>query len=352
MINKKVKVLVVDDSTLICAVLSEIINQSPDCEVVGTARDAYAAKALVQQQQPDVITLDINMPKVSGLVFLDKLMQAQPTPVIMVSTLTREGAPETLRALELGAVDFIEKPKSAISQGLHNYADTLIEKIKIASRARVFPKNRTPVTAAPPIPPIAPSQPGLEQAMVGIGASTGGTEAIRQIVENLPAQFPPVLITQHMPAGFTQTFAQRLNSLSKLTVKEAQQGEVVAANYVYIAPGNLHMTIQPSSLGYTIKLLDTGTVSGHQPSVDVMFDSLATHVKRHCVATLLTGMGKDGAAGLLAIKRSGGVTYAQDQATSTVYGMPKAALDVGATTQAIPIDMMAAKISGSVRLLR
>ena len=279
-------------------------------------------------------------------------MQAQPTPVVMVSTLTREGAPETLRALELGAIDFIEKPKSGISQALHTYADQLIQKIKIANRANVFAKRRSTQTVAAPVMPVLPTQSALRQVIVGIGASTGGTEAIRQILEQLPAQFPPVLITQHMPVGFTQTFAQRLNTLSKLTVKEAQHDDVIMPNMVYIAPGNLHMTLQPSSLGYAIKLLDTGPVSGHQPSVDVMFESLAKHVQRHCVASLLTGMGKDGASGLLAIKRSGGITYAQDQATSTVFGMPKAALDIGATTQAIPIEMMAAKISGSVRVVR
>nr|WP_136250889.1 chemotaxis response regulator protein-glutamate methylesterase [Ningiella ruwaisensis] len=338
-----IRVLVVDDSALIRSVLSEIIRQAPELELVGAAPDAFVAKEMVISLKPDVITLDIEMPKVDGLTFLDRLMKARPTPVLMISTLTEQGADATIRSLELGAIDFIAKPKLNVAKGISDYQQEIVQKIKIAAASR--PRARTATSATTKAIPI--SYKGTE-IIVGIGASTGGTEAIRQVLESLSPAFPATVITQHMPPSFTRSFAQRLNSLCKMNVHEARDGERLLPGNAYIAPGDKHLKVVKSGADYRIKLDDGALVSGHKPAVDVMFESLAQTVGTNVVATVLTGMGKDGAKGLLALKEAGAITMAQDEASCVVYGMPKAAVDIGATEHVIPLQKISMALTKAV----
>lgn len=334
-----INVLVIDDSALIRAVLSEIIKEAPGLNLVGTAKNAFQARDMVNQHKPDVITLDIEMPEINGLSFLEKLMRAHPTAVIMISSLTTKGSAETLKSLELGAVDFVEKPTSGIAVGLGKYKDTLIEKIKNAANANIKQRKLPKLTTPPTI-----SACENTQFVVGIGASTGGTEAIKDLLVSLPQHFPPIIITQHMPSGFTTTFAQRLNAMCKIRVKEADNNELLQANTAYIAPGDQHLTLQNSAHGVCIKLHDGPLVSGHKPSVDVMFESLAKIIGDKAVASILTGMGKDGAKGLLKIKQAGGKTFAQDEESSVVFGMPREAIKLKAAQEVVPLAYMAQKI--------
>ena len=338
-----IKVLVIDDSALIRGLLSEIIHQTPDLELVGAAPDAYVAKDMVMKLQPDVITLDIEMPKVDGLTFLDKLMKARPTPVIMISTLTEKGADATIRSMELGAVDFIAKPKLNVVSGIAEYQQEIVDKIRMAAKTK--PKKR--MATGPAAHPIPIHYSGTE-TIVGIGASTGGTEAIRQVLERLSPSFPATVITQHMPVNFTKSFAQRLNGLCKINVHEAKDGERLLPGNAYIAPGDKHMEIVRSGADYRVRLNDGPLVSGHKPAVDVMFASLAKVVGKNAVATLLTGMGKDGAEGLLALHHAGAITMVQDEASSVVWGMPKAAFERGATKHVIPLDKMSQALTKAV----
>lgn len=338
-----IKVLVVDDSALIRSLLAEIIKQTPDMELVGAAPDAYVAKEMVMQLKPDVITLDIEMPKVDGLTFLDKLMKARPTPVIMISTLTEKGADATIRSLELGAIDFIAKPKLDVARGIGEYQQEIVEKIRVASKTRPRARSKT----ASEIKAIPVQYSGTE-TIVGIGASTGGTEAIRQVLEQLSPAFPATVITQHMPPNFTKSFAERLNNLCRISVHEARDGERILPGNAYIAPGDKHMQIVRSGADYRIKLDDGPLVSGHKPAVDVMFESLAKVVGKNTIATILTGMGKDGAKGLLALREAGAITMAQDEASCVVYGMPRAAVEIGATKHIIPLDKMSKALSKAV----
>ncbi|MDF2177099.1 chemotaxis response regulator protein-glutamate methylesterase [Aliiglaciecola sp. CAU 1673] len=340
-----IKVLVVDDSALIRQLLGEIIRQAPGMELVGTAQDAYVAREMVNAHAPDVITLDIEMPKVDGLTFLDRLMKARPTPVLMISTLTEAGAEATLRALELGAVDYIAKPKIGVAQGIEEYRNLILDKIRTCARAKVKRVDK-PVSAPPP------SNLSLStEKLIAIGASTGGTEAIKEVLIRLPANSPAVLITQHMPPGFTTTYAKRLDGLCAMRVAEAKDGERVLPGHAYLAPGSLHMVIEKSGADYRIKLLDTERVSGHKPSVDVMFQSLAKVAGRNLVAMLLTGMGKDGAEGLAEIHRQGAFTLAQDEQSCVVFGMPKEAIRLGAAAEVLPIDRIAPRVIEQLRKL-
>lgn len=336
-----IHVLVVDDSALVRAVLTEIINQAPDMQVIGAAKDAFVARDMVNKYEPDVITLDIQMPQISGLVFLERLMKARPTPVVMVSTLTAKGAVETLKALEIGAIDYIEKPKVAVAQGLENYQTLLQNKIRVAAKANIQPSVTTSSTHDAPIATAS----NITHNIVALGASTGGTEALKTVLQKLPPKFPPIVITQHMPVGFTKTFAERLDQLCHITVKEAQDGEILRPNTAYIARGDRHLTLVQSTDALVIKFIDGELVSGHKPSVDVMFSSVAKIAGNRAIGVLLTGMGKDGAAGLLMMKKHGARTYAQDESTSIVFGMPKEALRIGAATEAVPLGLVAHKIS-------
>ena len=330
---QQIKVLIVDDSALIRSILTEIVRSDPQLILVGAAPDAYVAKDLVNQYAPDVITLDVEMPKVDGLTFLDRLMKARPTPVIMISSLTESGAEITFSALELGAVDLIAKPKLDIRNGIEAYQQEIIQKIKNAAVANV----RRPRMKLG----IAPKNSELlitSEKILAIGASTGGTEAIKDLLLQLPADFPAILITQHMPAGFTRTFAARLDRLCSMSVKEAVDNERILPGHAYLAPGDKHLTIARSGADYKIVLDDRPRVSGHKPSVDVMFDSVATVAGPNAVAVILTGMGRDGAIGIQAIAGQGGYCLAQDEQSCVIFGMPKEAIKTGVVHQVLPLD--------------
>lgn len=330
-----IKVLIVDDSALIRSLLSEIINLEKDMYLVGAAPDAYVARDLVNRFAPDVITLDIEMPKVDGLTFLEKLMKAHPTPVIMISTLTEQGSNPTLRALELGAVDYIAKPKIGVAQGIEDYSQLIVDKIRIAAKAKV-----KAMAAPKSVNTSRLNYTGTEK-IIAVGASTGGTEAIKEFLMQLPSNSPAVVITQHMPPGFTTSYAKRLDSLCKLNVIEAQGGERILPGNAYLAPGNFHLLIERSGADYRLRLSDSALVSGHKPSVDVMFNSLASCAAQNTVAVILTGMGKDGAAGMLSLHQHGAYTLAQDEASCVVFGMPKEAINMGGVDAVLPLDAIA-----------
>ncbi|WP_277816385.1 protein-glutamate methylesterase/protein-glutamine glutaminase [Neptunicella marina] len=334
-----IKVLIVDDSALIRSLLTEIFSAEADMNVIGVAPNSYVARDMVNQFAPDVITLDIEMPKVDGLTFLDRLMKARPTPVVMISTLTERGADATLRALELGAIDFVAKPKVGVSEGIEAYRVEIVEKVREAAKARV--KKRTTSATAQP---LKISYTGTEK-IIAIGASTGGTEAIKTVLNQLPANCPAVVITQHMPPGFTSRFADRLNKTSQMNVMEASDRIRILPGNVYLAPGNLHMQIEKDGANYQIRLNNGPLVSCHKPSVDVMFDSLADNVGKNALGILLTGMGKDGAQGLFNMRKAGAVTMAQDEQSCVVYGMPKEAVNMGAVQQVLSLDAIAPAIT-------
>ncbi|OZI74659.1 protein-glutamate methylesterase/protein-glutamine glutaminase [Bordetella genomosp. 12] len=337
---RKIKVLCVDDSALVRGLMTEIINAHPDMEVVATAPDPLVARELIKRHNPDVLTLDVEMPRMDGLDFLEKLMRLRPMPVVMVSSLTERGGEITLRALELGAIDFVTKPKLGIRDGLLEYSELIAEKIRAAARARL----RSP--GAPALAPVRLHSPYTSsEKLVILGASTGGTEAIREVLQPLPADSPAMLITQHMPAGFTRSFAQRLDTLCAVTVCEAAHGERVLPGHVYLAPGGeQHMKLARSGANYVIELEASEPVNRHRPSVDVLFHSAAQSAGRNAIGVLLTGMGKDGAAGLLAMKRAGAMTLAQDEASCVVFGMPREAIQLGAADEVVPLAEMSARI--------
>ncbi len=340
--NTPIKVLIVDDSALIRSLLKEMIESEKDLTVVGAAPDAFVAKQMILDFEPDVITLDIEMPKVDGLRFLEVMMKARPTPTIMISTLTEERAEPTLRALELGAVDFIPKPKVGVALGIEKYQSLILEKIRVASRSKLRETTKT-------ITPMSTIHYSGTEKIIAIGASTGGTEAIREVLEFFPANAPATVITQHMPPGFTKTYAERLNSLCQIRVKEAANDERLLPGTAYLAPGDRHIEIVKSGADYRIKLLDTERVSGHKPSVDVMMSSLAQTAGRNVVAAILTGMGKDGAQGLRKLKDAGAFTIGQDEKTCVVYGMPKVAKKLGAVCEELPLEAISPSIMDKIR---
>lgn len=332
-----IRVLIVDDSALMRSLLSEIINQAPDMEVAGTAANAFAAKEMVIKLSPDLITLDIEMPEVSGLTFLDRLMKAKPTPVLMISSLTAEGAKETMQAKRLGAVDFISKPKLDIENNINTYKETILRKMREVARKR-------PHTTGFATQISTKNYKLGSDKIIAIGASTGGTEAIRQILKAIPNNSPPIVITQHMPANFTATFAERLNELCELTVVEAKNDTRILQGHVYVAPGNLHMGIHNCVGGYVIKLDDGEAVSGHKPSVDFMFSSLAKCAANKTIACILTGMGRDGAKGMKELHAGGAKTIAQDEQSSIVFGMPKAAIEEGGANEVVALSNVSNKL--------
>jgi two-component system chemotaxis response regulator CheB len=346
-----IKVLVVDDSALIRSLLKEIIEQDPELQLVGQAPDAYVARDLIKQFNPDVITLDIEMPRMDGLTFLEKLMTARPTPVVMISSLTESGSEATFRAMELGAVDFVAKPKLGIREGMEAYADDIRDKIKAASRARLSKpraagkamdsRDKAPRESRSPIV-------GTEK-IIAIGASTGGTEAIKDVLIDMPADSPGIVITQHMPPGFTRTFAERLNRLSRLHVIEARGGERILPGHAFVAPGDHHLLVERSGANYVTRLSDAPQVHRHRPAVDPMFESVAKCAGRNVIAALLTGMGKDGAIGLKTIREAGGYTVAQDEASCVVYGMPREAVLLGGAEEVLSLEQIAEALMQQVR---
>ncbi|SEA42789.1 chemotaxis response regulator protein-glutamate methylesterase [Variovorax sp. YR216] len=348
----KIRVLCVDDSALIRSVMTEIINSQPDMTVVGTAADPIVARELIKQTNPDVLTLDVEMPRMDGLEFLEKLMRLRPMPVVMVSSLTERGSEIALRALELGAIDFVTKPRLGVRDGLLNYTELIAGKIRTASCARLLPARGG--AAAKPQGEVAQeallSSPLLStEKLIIIGASTGGTEAIREVLQPLPPDCPAVLIAQHMPAGFTKSFAQRLDGLCRITVKEAEHGERVLPGYAYIAPGAYHLSLARSGANYVAHLDQEPPVNRHRPSIDVLFDSAAKHAGKNAIGMILTGMGKDGAEGLLRMKKAGAHTLAQDEASCVVFGMPKEAIALGAADEVVPLGEMSRRVLAHLR---
>jgi two-component system chemotaxis response regulator CheB len=338
--QKKITVLCVDDSALVRGLMTEIINSQPDMTVVATAPDPLVARELIKKHNPDVLTLDVEMPRMDGLDFLEKLMRLRPMPVLMVSSLTERGSEITLRALELGAVDFVTKPKLGIRDGLLEYTELIADKLRAAARAR--PRALAP---AAPARQALRSPLSSSEKLVIIGASTGGTEAIRHVLQPMPADSPAILITQHMPAGFTRSFAQRLDTLCSLTVREATHGERVLPGHVYLAPGgDCHMRLSRSGANYVVELDPSEPVNRHRPSVDVLFHSAAISAGQNAIGVILTGMGKDGAAGLLEMKRAGARTLAQDEASCVVFGMPREAIALGGADEIVSLDGMSERI--------
>ena len=348
-----IKVLVVDDSALMRALLTEIINGAADLEVVGSAPDPMVAREMIKALNPDVLTLDVEMPRMDGLEFLDRLMRLRPMPVIMISTLTAAGSEVTLKALELGAVDFLPKPKADSISTLHDYGEEICEKIRMASAAQVRSVSRParqPVAAAAP-PRAAFSPRLLTETVIAIGASTGGTEAIKDVLRALPASMPPIVMVQHMPETFTPSFARRLDSLSSLTVIEAQGGERLQAGTAYLAPGHSHMRVIKGARGLVLELSQEEPVNRHRPSADVLFWSIAELARRNLIGIILTGMGKDGANGLLAMRHAGSWNIGQDQASCVVHGMPRAAAEIGALDEVAGLPSIPDRILARLRAL-
>lgn len=342
---RKIRVLCVDDSALVRSLMVEIINSHPDMEVVAVAPDPIIARDLIKEYNPDVLTLDVEMPRMDGLDFLERLMRLRPMPVVMVSSLTERNSDITIRALELGAVDFVTKPRLGLRDGLMEYSDIIADKIRAAAMSR--PRRRLARPAVPSSRVLTRSFSTTEK-LIMIGASTGGTEAIRQVLEPLPANSPAIMITQHMPAGFTRSFVQRLDSLCQVQVHEAEHGQRVLPGHVYLAPGGIaHMKLARSGANYVVELEDSEPVNRHRPSVDVLFHSAAEVAGRNAIGVLLTGMGKDGAQGMLAMKKAGAVTFAQDEASCVVFGMPREALAIGAADEAVPLAEMSERILAS-----
>jgi two-component system chemotaxis response regulator CheB len=337
----KTKVMIVDDSALIRSVMREIISSQPDMEVVGVAPDPIVARDLIRETNPDVITLDVEMPRMDGLDFLERLMRLKPTPVVMVSSLTERGSEITMRALELGAVDFVTKPKLSIQSGMREYAEMIADKVRTAARAKVKARQAAPAasgfTGADTTLPLLRNTLASSEKLIIVGASTGGTEAIKEFLIRMPVDCPAILIVQHMPEGFTTSFAKRLDGLCKIAVKEALDGERVLPGNAYIAPGHSHLLLGRSGANYVTQLDQGPPVNRHRPSVDVLFRSAAANAGKNAVGVILTGMGKDGAAGMLEMKEAGAWNAAQDEATCVVFGMPREAIAVGATHEVAPL---------------
>ena len=352
--SKKIRVLIVDDSALIRQMMEKMLGSDPAIEVVGTAQDPYIAREKIKKLKPDVITLDVEMPRMDGLTFLSNLMRLHPIPVVMVSSLTEKGADTTLRALEMGAIDFVTKPKIDLANDFESYAEEIIEKVKIASGANVEQIERRvrmnlDNILERKIDPKLSADAVLRKStgtkrfrttgkIVAIGASTGGTEAIRELLTVLPADAPGIVISQHIPAGFSTAFARRMNENSAMVVYEARDGQQILPGHVYIAPGDQHLMVVRNGAQYNCKLSDGPLVNRHRPSVDVMFRSVAENVGPNAVGVILTGMGKDGAIGLKEIQDNGGKTIAQDERSSVVWGMPGEAVKMGCVDTTLSLD--------------
>ncbi|MEQ1794067.1 MAG: chemotaxis response regulator protein-glutamate methylesterase [Nitrospira sp.] len=339
----KIRVVTVDDSALMRQVLAQLLSKDPDIEVVGSAPDPYIAREKIKALNPDVITLDVEMPKMDGLTFLEKLMRGRPMPVVMVSSLTEAGCQTTLRALELGAVDYITKPKLDLREGMGAIADDLIEKVKAAAVAKIRGTGNGQTTPRPHTP-LSAAMIKTTDTIIAIGSSTGGTEAVKEVLEVLPPNTPPILITQHMPEHFTKTWADRMNQICRISVKEAEDGDSVLPGHALIAPGSYHMTLVRNGARYSVRINQNPPVNRHRPSVDVLFDSVAQYAGANAVGVILTGMGGDGAKGMLAMKQAGAYTIAQDEASCVVFGMPKEAIKLGGVDKVLPLGDIAGAV--------
>jgi len=357
MASKKIRVLIIDDSALIRQMLTEMLSASREIEVVGTASDPYIARDKIKTLNPDVLTLDVEMPKMDGITFLSNLMRLRPMPVVMVSSLTERGADITLRALELGAIDFVSKPKIDIAHSLQDYAEEIITKIKVAAHARIRPLNERAVERAVEsfqrkIDPKLSADAVLSKKdpprrflttdrIIAIGASTGGTEAIKELLMAFPADTPGIVISQHIPEAFSAPFARRMDSVSAMNVAQAEDGQQIIPGHVYISPGDRHLLVERSGAQYICRLSNGPPVNRHRPSVDVMFRSLAQNVGPNTIGVILTGMGADGAAGMKEMRDAGAHTIAQDEKTSVVWGMPGSAVEHDAVEQILPLPKIA-----------
>ena len=355
MTSHKIKVLIIDDSALVRQILTEILSSDKSIEVVGVAPDPIIAREKIKQLNPDVLTLDVEMPKMDGVTFLTNLMRLRPMPVVMVSSLTESGADITLQAMEIGAIDFIPKPKIDVAQGLQEYTQELIEKVKTAAKARV----RQYSGRLSSVPARQTADAVIQQAsprrhfkttdqIIAIGASTGGTEAIKEVLMQLPADTPGIVITQHIPEAFSGPFANRMDNNCLMKVYEAKDGQQILPGHVYIAPGHSHLLVRRDGARYICKLQKGPLVNRHCPSVDVMFRSVAQNVGPNSVGIILTGMGNDGAIGLKELKDAGAPTIAQDEKTSVVWGMPGEAVKIGAADDILPLNKIPDKLTGLV----
>lgn len=357
----KVKVLIIDDSALVRQVMTEILNADNAIEVIGTARDPLDAREKIKKLKPDVLTLDVEMPKMDGITFLSNLMRLHPLPVVMVSTLTENGADITFEALELGAIDFVSKPKLDITEGLNEYASEICEKVKLAATVNVSKisdrraqrvANKEPVKVDPKLSAdavlekrnVSKTKLKTTEKIIALGASTGGTEAIKEVLMRMPASSPGIVISQHIPEAFSKPFAERMDKNSAMTVYEAVDGQQILPGHVYIAPGSHHLIVERSGARYICRLNDGPPVNRHKPSVDVMFRSVAQNVGSNAIGVILTGMGADGAAGLKEMLENGASTLVQDEKSSVVWGMPGEAFKIGATQDQYPLEKIAAEL--------
>lgn len=358
---KKIKLLIIDDSALIRQMLTKIFNSSDDIEVVGSAVDPIAARDKIKKLNPDVLTLDIEMPRMDGLTFLRNLMRLRPMPVVMISTLTEKGAAVTLEALEMGAVDFVAKPKVDVSNSLNEYAEDIIAKVKMAAKARVRTiDSRVSASNAKPIPvkhsadaviKASPAKSHFKTTdkIIALGSSTGGTEALKEMVVGLPASTPAIVVSQHLPAAFSESFAKHVNEVTEMTAFVAQDGQQILPGNIYIAPGDRHMMVIRDGARYICRMNDGPPVNRHKPSVEVMFRSVAQNVGSNAIGVMLTGMGADGAKAMKEMKDAGSVNIVQDEASSVVWGMPGESFKLGAADHVVPLDKIAAKILSLVQ---
>ncbi len=340
----KIKLLIVDDSALIRQMLTQIFNSSDDIEVVGSAVDPIAARDKIKKLNPDVLTLDVEMPRMDGLTFLRNLMRLRPMPVVMISTLTEAGATVTLEALEAGAVDFVAKPKVDVANSLNAYAEDIIAKVKMAAKARVRTVVSKPKVAGPLAVRSQKTHFKTTDKLIALGSSTGGTEAIKEVVRGLPLNTPPIVVSQHLPVAFSESFAKHVNEVTEMTVCIAKDGQQILPGNIYIAPGDKHLLVMRNGARYVCKLDDGPPVNRHKPSVEVMFKSVAQNVGGNAIGVMLTGMGADGSKTMNEMKAAGSVNIVQDEASSVVWGMPGEAYKLGAADYVVPLEHIAAQI--------
>ncbi|MBI5783142.1 MAG: chemotaxis response regulator protein-glutamate methylesterase [Gammaproteobacteria bacterium] len=338
--TRKIKALIIDDSALMRQVLTTVLHQDPEIQVVGTAANPLIAREKIKALKPDVLTLDVEMPGMDGITFLEKLMRLHPLPVVMVSSHTEKGATATLRALDLGAVDFVAKPQGGVREGLSSdLMEEIRAKVRAAAGAHVRPSLAAPVITESPLTHIVSA--GCREGIIVIGASAGGTQAISEIMAKLPRSIPGMAIVQHMPPRFTASFAERLNHQSNLEVREAKSGDRLKPGVALVAPGGFHMAIMRAGGGYAVRVYEDEPVNRHRPSVDVLFDSAARMAGADALGIILTGMGSDGAQGLHAMKKAGARTIAQDEKSCVVFGMPEQAIRLGAVSHVVSLERIA-----------
>lgn len=343
----KIRVLIVDDSAVIRKLLEKIFSTCPDIEVVGTASDPYIARDKLVALKPDVMTLDVEMPRMDGISFLEKVMQHFPTRTIIFSSLAKTGSETYLRALEAGAIEIMEKPSIDVSSSLESLSQTIVEKVKAVAKARINPIKKM-VTPGAPVQKVTTSLARTTHQLIAVASSTGGTEALKVFLSGMPADIPGTLVVQHMPPGFTKSFAENLNNMFPFEVKEAQEGDQVVPGRVLIAPGNYHMEIHRSGAFYYVKLHQGPALHSVRPAADYLMKSVAKYVGKNALGVVLTGMGKDGAEGLLEMKNAGAYTVAQNEETCVVYGMPAAAVALGAADKVLPLDRIAGDLLNQV----